>query len=377
MHDLRAAVYRHLQRLSLAFFTRTRTGEIQSRIANDIGGVQSVVTSTATSIVSNVTTVLAAGGGDVPARLAAGAGRARPAAVLRLADPPGRRGAAPDHRRAPGAARRHLGAGRGVAVGLGHPARQDDGPLAASSPSASSASRPSWPTSRSARGWRAAGGWRRCRSRFAAMPALDLPVRRAQRSRAAAARSRSAPWSPSPRCRPGSSSRSSRCSRSASTCRARWRCSSASSSTSTLPVEIDERARRGRARPASDVQGEVAFEGVGFRYAADGDWTLRDVDLTSPPGTTLALVGETGSGQDDARLPARPALRRRGGRGDDRRHRRARPDATRRSPRSSASSRRRPICSTPRSRDNLRFARPDADRRRDRGARRGRPRSTT
>ena len=59
MHDLRAQVYRHLQRLSLAFFTRTRTGEIQSRIANDIGGVQTVVTSTATSIVSNVTTVLA------------------------------------------------------------------------------------------------------------------------------------------------------------------------------------------------------------------------------------------------------------------------------------------------------------------------------
>ena len=59
MHDLRAAVYRHLQRLSLAFFTRTRTGEVQSRIANDIGGVQNIVTSTATSIVSNVTTVLA------------------------------------------------------------------------------------------------------------------------------------------------------------------------------------------------------------------------------------------------------------------------------------------------------------------------------
>jgi ATP-binding cassette, subfamily B, bacterial len=60
MHDLRAAVYRHLQRLSLAFFTRTRTGEVQSRIANDIGGIQTVVTSTATSIVSNVTTVVAA-----------------------------------------------------------------------------------------------------------------------------------------------------------------------------------------------------------------------------------------------------------------------------------------------------------------------------
>src|SRR5438093_1697731 len=59
MHDLRAAVFRHLQRLSLAFFTRTRTGEVQSRIQNDIGGVQSVVTNTATSIVSSVTTVVA------------------------------------------------------------------------------------------------------------------------------------------------------------------------------------------------------------------------------------------------------------------------------------------------------------------------------
>ena len=59
MHDLRAAVFRHLQRLSLAFFTRTRTGEVQSRISNDIGGVQNVVTNTATSIASNVTTVVA------------------------------------------------------------------------------------------------------------------------------------------------------------------------------------------------------------------------------------------------------------------------------------------------------------------------------
>ncbi len=59
MHDLRAAVFRHLQQLSLAFFTRTRTGEVQSRISNDIGGVQNVVTNTATSIASNVTIVVA------------------------------------------------------------------------------------------------------------------------------------------------------------------------------------------------------------------------------------------------------------------------------------------------------------------------------
>jgi ATP-binding cassette subfamily B protein len=60
MHDLRAAVYRRLQRMSLAFFTRTRTGEIQSRIANDIGGLDSVVTTTATTIAQNATTVIAA-----------------------------------------------------------------------------------------------------------------------------------------------------------------------------------------------------------------------------------------------------------------------------------------------------------------------------
>ena len=65
MHDLRTSVYRHLQRLSLAFFTRTRTGEVQSRIANDIGGIETVVTSTATSVVSNVTTVLATVGAMV------------------------------------------------------------------------------------------------------------------------------------------------------------------------------------------------------------------------------------------------------------------------------------------------------------------------
>src|SRR6201996_2738620 len=59
MHDLRTAVYSHLQRMSLAFFTRTRTGEVQSRIANDIGGMQATVTTTATSLVSNLTTVIA------------------------------------------------------------------------------------------------------------------------------------------------------------------------------------------------------------------------------------------------------------------------------------------------------------------------------
>ncbi|HEX8730654.1 MAG TPA: ABC transporter ATP-binding protein [Ktedonobacterales bacterium] len=59
MRDLRNELYTHLQSMPLKFFTDTRTGEIQSRISNDIGGVQNVITNTATSTVSNITTVLA------------------------------------------------------------------------------------------------------------------------------------------------------------------------------------------------------------------------------------------------------------------------------------------------------------------------------
>ncbi|MFI5892064.1 ABC transporter ATP-binding protein [Actinoplanes sp. NPDC051513] len=59
MHRLRTDVFTHLQRQSIGFFTRTRTGEVQSRITNDIGGMESVVTSTATSIAANLTTAIA------------------------------------------------------------------------------------------------------------------------------------------------------------------------------------------------------------------------------------------------------------------------------------------------------------------------------
>ena len=57
MNDLRVALYSHLQWMPLRFFTETRTGEIQSRISNDVGGVQSVVTDTASSLLSNFATV--------------------------------------------------------------------------------------------------------------------------------------------------------------------------------------------------------------------------------------------------------------------------------------------------------------------------------
>ena len=127
MHDLRAAVYSHLQRMSLAFFTRTRTGEIQSRISNDIGGLDSVVTTTATTIAQNATTVIAA--------LVAMLILSWQLALLSLVFLPlfvwltRRVGKAPaqDHDPAAAPAGRYVGARVRVAVGVRDHARQDDG----------------------------------------------------------------------------------------------------------------------------------------------------------------------------------------------------------------------------------------------------------
>ncbi len=58
MQDLRNALYTHLQQLPLRFFTETRTGEIQSRLSNDVGGIQSVVTDTASSTFANLVTAI-------------------------------------------------------------------------------------------------------------------------------------------------------------------------------------------------------------------------------------------------------------------------------------------------------------------------------
>ena len=57
MQDLRDGLYEHLQAMSLRFFTTTRTGEIQSRLANDVGGVQTVVTDTASNVLANVVVI--------------------------------------------------------------------------------------------------------------------------------------------------------------------------------------------------------------------------------------------------------------------------------------------------------------------------------
>ena len=57
MYDLRNALYRHLQRMSLRFYTSTRSGEIVSRISNDVSAVQGVTTGTLVTIASNVATL--------------------------------------------------------------------------------------------------------------------------------------------------------------------------------------------------------------------------------------------------------------------------------------------------------------------------------
>ena len=61
-----------------------------------------------------------------------------------------------------------------------------------------------------------------------------------------------------------------------------------------LPVDITERRD---ARALAPVRGDVRFVGVSFRYDRDDAWTLLDIDLHVPPGTTTALVGETGAGK--------------------------------------------------------------------------------
>jgi ATP-binding cassette subfamily B protein len=292
MHDLRASVYRHLQRLSLAFFTRTRTGEVQSRIANDIGGVQNVVTSTATSIVSNVTTVLA----TIVAmfaldwRLAAfslallpffvwltrrvGRERKRITAERqgRLAD---MSSLVAESLSVSGIL---LGKTMGRAPELAERFTRESADLADLEVRS-----------------RMAGRWRMAsvQMAFAIMPALVYWF---------------AGWSIAQ----GGAAISIGTVVAFTTLQTRlfFPLQSLLSvgidiQTSLalfhrifeyldLPVDITERED---ARELGDVRGEVRFESVSFAYDPDGAPTLEDIDLVVPAGSTTAIVGETGSGK--------------------------------------------------------------------------------
>ena len=290
MHDLRTSVYQHLQRLSLAFFTRTRTGDVQSRIANDIGGIDTVVTSTATSVLSNVTTVIA----TIVAMILLDWRLALFALILlplfvwltkRVGD-----AAQEGDGRASGLARGRLLDRAGVALGLGDPARQDDGPLrrprraVLGRVAAPGRPRGAEPDDRPLDDGRDPDDVRGDAGARLLVRGLVAGARHRGRSRSARS-SRSRP------CRRGCSSRSAACSASRSRCRARWRCSTASSTTST------SRSTSSRApRTLEQPRGDVAFDRVCFRYDDDA-WTLKDVSFSVPAGTKTALVGETGSGK--------------------------------------------------------------------------------
>jgi ATP-binding cassette subfamily B protein len=289
MHDLRAAVYRHLQRLSLAFFTRTRTGEVQSRIANDIGGIQTVVTSTATSIVSNVTTVVAA----VVAmflldwRLALFSLALLPVFVL-LTRRVGR------ERRQITTTRQRTMADMSALVEeslsvsgilLGKTMGRGD-------ELADRFERESTQLAELEVRQRMAGRWvmASIQTSFSVMPALVY-------------------WFAG---QPfvGGISLGTVAAFTLLQTRLFFPVGSLLSVqidvlTSLalfdrifeyldLPVEIRERAG---AKPLPPCRGDVTFEGVWFRYDASGDWTLKDVSFEVPAGTRTAIVGETGSGK--------------------------------------------------------------------------------
>ena len=274
MHDLRTQVYRHLQRLSLAFFTRTRTGEIQSRIANDIGGVQNVVTThrdldrlqrdDGRSPPSSRCSCSTGGWRCSRSRCCRSSCCWRAASATSGArSPTVKQGAMADIsslvQESLSVSGILLGKtmGRGAELAerferrVGEPGRPR-GPLAHGRPLDDGLDPDLVRGHAGAR----------------------LPVRRPR----ARARSRSARSSRSPRCRRGCSSRSSRCSASASTSRPRWRCSSASSSTSTSPVDIHPGTRDA----ATTSRGEVAFDDVWFRYGDDAGRCATSTSTSRP-----------------------------------------------------------------------------------------------
>ena len=292
MHDLRAAVYAHLQRMSLAFFTRTHTGEVQSRIANDIGGIDSVVTSTATSIMSNVTTVLA----TLVAMIALNWKLAAFSLVLLPFFLWLTRKVGQERKRITSVRQSRLAdmstlveeslSVSGILLGK----TMGRGPELVSRFSDESAELADIEVrSRMSGRWRMAS----VQMSFAIMPALVYWF---------------AGWSIAN----GGNAISIGTVVAFTTLQTRLLFPMQSLlsvgldvQTSLamfarifeyldLDVDIEERSDAVELR---DVRGDVAFDDVSFRYDADAGWTLSDVSAVVPSGTTTAIVGETGSGK--------------------------------------------------------------------------------
>jgi ATP-binding cassette subfamily B protein len=292
MHGLRTAVFGHLQRQSLGFFTRTRGGEVQSRLTNDIGGMQSVVTSTATSFAANTTTVV----GTVVAmtalswRLSLLSLVVLPPAVL-LTRRVARLRRSITARRQRSLAELHSQVEEGLSI---------SGVLLAKTLGAGPAQSERFATTsddlvalevRS----QLAGRWRMATMSivFAGIPALiylaaGLPATSGGMTigtLVAFTTLQGALF------RPLMALLDIGVSLTAS-----MALFSRVFEYLDLPVDIDDPADPVRLHGAS-VRGEVRFEHVGFSYPDGPRAALTGIDLTVPAGTTLALVGETGSGK--------------------------------------------------------------------------------
>ena len=292
MHELRTSVFTHLQRQSIAFFTRTRTGEVQSRIQNDIGGMESVVTSTATSIASNLTTVVATSVAMVALswRLSLISLVVMPPAIF-LTRKVARMRRAITTQQQRELADLNVTIEEGLSVnGIQLAKTMGTGP-ALIQRFASSSARLIDLELRS----QLAGRWRMASLTiiFAAVPAViylaaGLPVSAGTVSSGtliAFTTLQNALFRPIT----GLLSTSV----------------SVISSLALfarifeyldLPVEVDEPAHPVSVDPAR-VAGHVRFEGVGFTYPGADRPALAGIDLDVPAGSTLALVGETGSGK--------------------------------------------------------------------------------
>ena len=292
MHDLRVSVYEHLQRMSLRFFTRTRAGELQSRIANDVGGVDNIVTNTASSTVQNVIAAIAVA-------VAALIMEWRLALVCLIVVPIflifsmrlGRR-------------RRTIARGRQRQL-AGITALVEESLSVAGVLLTKTLGRQSALSSRfadeskklSATEMNAAmsGKWLLSsrRASLTMVPAIVYWIAGLELAHGAA-----------PITIGTAVAFTSMLNRLVAPASALQGIGVAVSTSMALfgrifevldlPIDITERAG---ARPLASVRGEVRFDAVSFRYDPDGPWTLREIDLYVPPGTTTAVVGETGSGK--------------------------------------------------------------------------------
>jgi ATP-binding cassette subfamily B protein len=292
MHDLRSAVYAHLQRMSLAFFTRTHTGEVQSRIANDIGGIDNVVTSTATSIMSNVTTVLA----TLVAMIALNWLLALFSLVLLPFFLWLTRRVGQERKRITSVRQSRLAdmstlveeslSVSGILLGK----TMGRGPELANRFTAESAELADIEVrSRMAGRWRMAS----VQMSFAIMPALVY-------------------WFAGISIANGSNALTIGTVVAFTTLQTRLLFPMQSLLNVGLDVQTSlamfarifeyldldvDIQERDDAVELRDVRGDVAFDNVWFRYDPDAAWTLADVDALVPAGTTTAIVGETGSGK--------------------------------------------------------------------------------